>query len=106
MTEKKAKKKKVIKKLKEPIEQVEEEKKELPDHIRAMSDIVPDDIKVLADQLATDHVNWLIDKIYPIAHTEFVHGFRHGYEMALKKEEPKEEYLEISGFNKLLKEKE
>jgi len=45
-----------------------------------MSEIVPDEYKERAEKLADDHIDWLFKIIEPIAKTEFLHGYRHGFE--------------------------
>jgi len=47
-----------------------------------ISDIVPDEYKQRAIDLAKNHVNWLLEIMRPLLETEFIHGFRHGYEQA------------------------
>ena len=47
-----------------------------------MSDIVPKEQQDRAKQLAENHVDWLIDIIRPLLMTEFIHGFRHGFEQS------------------------
>ena len=47
-----------------------------------MSDIVPDNQKDRAKELAMNHVDWLLNIMRPLLITEFLHGFRHGFEQA------------------------
>ena len=86
----------------------EQEIKELPESIKRISDLVPDEIKVEIDKLATEHVNFLLEIIWPIAHAEFVHGARHGYELRHNYQQPDKEIkdLDIKGFTRELVKKE
>jgi len=47
-----------------------------------MSNIVPDEFKKRAEELADNHIDWLFEMIRPIARAEFLHGFRHGWELS------------------------
>jgi len=48
-----------------------------------ISDIVPDEYKKRANTLADQHVEWFMKIVSPLLITEFVHGYRHGWEDAL-----------------------
>jgi len=85
-----------------------EQKPELPESIKRISDLVPDEIKVEIDKLATEHVNFLLEIIWPIAHAEFVHGARHGYELRHNYQQTDKEIkdLDVKGFTRKLEKKE
>ena len=46
-----------------------------------MSDIVPKEQQERARELANNHVDWLLDIMRPLLIAEFIHGFRHGWEL-------------------------
>ena len=52
-----------------------------------MSDIVPDSFKDRAVKLAIDHVEWFFEHVRPLMITEFIHGYRHGWEDAKNEED-------------------
>ena len=46
-----------------------------------MSDIVPKEQQERSKELAENHVDWLLNIMRPLLITEFLHGFRHGWEL-------------------------
>ena len=73
--------------IKEDEGEMEEETKDEKTDVDKISDIVPNEIKKEIKKLAKEHIGWLFKTIEPLLLTEFEHGARHGYELALNKVE-------------------